>query len=419
MVKLALAVLALAAGCKGDINAAYCAAHRDDPDCLTEGVMMRDAPTPECETSAQCVGDPEGGVCDTSTQQCVECLPGGESSCIMGQVCGADQKCVGCVKDGDCASSVCLGTRSCANEDNILYVKPDGTGTTCDRDAACTLTTAVAQLTATRNIIKLTIVPGVDYDVPPITINQPFAVQIIGRGVELETEGPGAAISVTNANVEIVGLTIGEAQGNGVTCTSSSLTLQEMKLVENEGYGLMATGCNVNVKRSYFSGHVPGAIFITGGESEIRNNVIHNNGNENLETGVVRIVGGTGRLVFNTIVKSISRGGGQRVGGVFCTEISEGSFAVAQNIIADPGDGDALGGNCTVRDNFLRSVAEAAFVSDIDFHLTAQSPVEVIRDVNSTIVDADCAANGGIDDLDGEARPSNTYCDRGADEYRP
>ena len=94
---------------------------------------------------------------------------------------------------------------------------------------------------------------------------------------------------------------------------------------------------------------------------------------------------------------------------------------MAQNIIVAYGDGKPIGGTCTVRDNFIRTTAaEARFVSTTDFHLTAQSPPVLILDVPSAIVSSDCAdGDGNIDDIDGQARPYNDFCDRGADEYRP
>lgn len=420
--RIALAVLALVAGCKGDLNPTYCAQHREDPDCLGYGVTMLDAPTRECATSAECTGNPNGGVCDTTAKLCVECLPGGESSCDVAQFCSADQKCVGCVIDDDCMSGVCLPSRSCAVDDNILYAKPDGTGTLCTSAEPCTLTTAVEQLSIVRHIIKLA---SGDYSDPPLSIDETFGVQILGRGAVYEPpDGSGDAITATGANLEIVGLRIQDADLSSVRCTGPGvLTLQEVVLEQSAGRGVIATGCNVSIKRSDLSKHPQGAISLTGGQHEIRNNMIHDNGNSDLETGAVQIVGGQGRLRFNTIVNTLSKAGNTRVGGVACTELVAGGFAVAQNIIANYGGGDAVGGNCTVRDNFIRAtVAEANFRSPTDFHLTAQSPagLGLIRDDSSTLVSLDCAeGTGNIDDVDGQARPYADFCDRGADEYRP
>jgi hypothetical protein len=272
-----------------------------------------------------------------------------------------------------------------------------------------------------RHIIKLTRVPGTNYTDAPITIDEPFGVQIIGTGVVYAPEDSGDAITASGANLDIVGLTISDIEGSGVRCTGGALTLQQMSITKSSGYGVNAVGCNVSVRRTDLSRHPAGAIFLTGGVHEIRNNVIHDNGNSNLETGVVRIVGASGRMRFNTIVNTLSRGGGQRIGGISCSELTSGAFAVAQNIIVNYGAGDPIGGTCTVRDNFIRSsAAEVQFASATDFHLTAQSPVGLIRDDSSTVVSSDCSeGDGHIDDVDGEARPYNNFCDRGADEYRP
>jgi hypothetical protein len=415
------------AGCKGDLNPAYCAQNRDDPDCLTVGVPTLDAATPECSSNPECVGDPGGLVCDTVAQQCVECLVGDDSSCPPMQVCGVDQQCVGCATDDDCASGVCLATRTCALAENILYAASGGAGPDCTVGAPCTFTVAAAKLSTGRHIIKLN-GGGADYAEPPITIAAGFGVQIIGtNAVYRPTGGPpeGAAITATGVNLEILGLTIASSVGSGVACTQATsglLSLFDATITESGAYGVIASNCDVTLQRSQLSLHPAGAIFVTGGTHEIRNNIIHGNGTSSLETGAVQIVNANGRLRFNTIVNTVSRSGGQRIGGVACSEATAGGFVVAQNIIANWGNaGTAIGPGCTVRDNHqTQDIASVRFVSTTDFHLTASSPPAAVLNANTPAVSADCTEGSGhIDDIDGQSRPAENYCDRGADEYRP
>lgn len=424
MVRLACVALLVVAGasCKGDLNPAYCAANRSDPDCLVNGVELLDAPVkPECTSSAECSNNNNGQVCDTAAGHCVECIDGVDKTACTGAttVCGTDQQCHGCVTDGSCASGVCLATQACADMSEILYVTPTGTGD-CTRSLPCTLGVAVGMLMPPRHIIKLSRVPGTDYTDPPITISVPQPVQIIGKEAVWTPSGTSTAITMTNANLEILGLTIKNAGLDGIQCMAGSLTLQETSLLKSGSIGVEGTACNVTITRSHLSEHPNGAIVLTGGSHEIRNNIIDHNGNSALDGGVVQIAGSAGRLRFNTIVRSISRSGGQRVGGLTC---SGGGFLVAQNILADWGSApNSIASSCVTRDNFVnRDITTVKFVdADTNFHLTPQSPSPDILDAATNQVLLDCAeGDGHIDDIDGEARPYPVFCDRGADEYRP
>lgn len=425
--RLAVAALLLAGGgCDRQLNPAYCATHRDDPDCLSGGLVTLDAAAPECASDMDCTADPGRPVCDVAAQRCVECIDGvNESVCAAtNEVCGTDQECHGCVRDGDCmASGVCLATQSCALEQNILYAIPAGTGTSCSRTAPCTLTGAVEQLSPQRFIIKLANVPGTDYTDAPVTFDQPFSVQLIGKGVTFRPNGVGDGITASGSSLEILGLAIRGATGAGVRCTAGALAVQEATIATSGAWGIDASDCNVRVMRSRISQNPEGAISLSGGEHLLRNNILDENGNTaTLEQGNVRILGATGRFVFNTLVKNQSRNGGSRVGGVFCDDAAA-EFVVAQNLLAEWGNSAALSDTCTLRTNYTtQTIADVKFVSDTDYHLTAATPAgtNAVRNDPSVVVDMDCSDDGGhIDDIDGETRPAENYCDRGADEYRP
>ncbi len=423
MVRLALAALVVVlAGCKGELNPSYCGVHREDPDCLTSGVDLLDAPAgPQCTADPDCTGATP--VCDTAVGHCVECLL--STSCPSMQVCGTDQRCHGCVTDGDCASGVCQATQSCAMEQNILYAIPNGSGTECSRTSPCAFSTAVGQLTATRFIIKLGNVPGTKYTDAPITVDEPYGVQIIGTGVTYAPAAGEAAITASGANLEILGLTIENASATAVRCTSGVLTLQGMTLDQSGGYGVQATDCSLRVSRTRLSNHPLGAIAAGAGMHEIVNNIVSDTGTgSNIENGAVTITAATGgRLAFNTIVNTSSRSG-NRIGGISCTEATAGAFAVAQNVVAAWGSANNAsgpGGNdqCTFRENFeTQNLGSVGFTPD--YHLTAATPAGSIRDANTPAMQADCSTQSVyLDDIDRQARPFNNFCDRGADEYRP
>jgi hypothetical protein len=326
------------------------------------------------------------------------------------QVCGSDQRCHGCVTDGDCASGVCQATQVCAMEQNILYAIPNGSGTDCSRTSPCTFSSAVGQLSATRFIIKLGNVPGVNYTDAPITVDEPFGVQIVGSGVTYVPGTGDAAITASGANLEILGLTINNASSTAVRCTAGVLTLQNMTITRSGGYGVQATSCNLRVARTRLTGHPLGAISAGAGTHEIVNNIVADTGTgNNIDLGAITITGATGgRVAFNTIVNTSSRSG-NRTGGISCTEAGAGSFAVAQNIIAAWGSANNATGpggtdQCAFRENFeTQSIGSVSFSPD--FHLTAATPAGSIRDANTPAMQADCSSQSVyIDDIDRQAR---------------
>jgi hypothetical protein len=414
------------AACEGQLNAAYCADHLDDVDCRNAGLVRVDAPRPECTSDPDCATSPSGLVCDTGRNVCVQCIKDTNDAICTSQtmVCGSDQKCHGCIVDSDCGSTsmVCLPSQSCAAEATVLYAAPQASGSACTKAAPCPLATAVEQLTATRHIIKLTTTfSGVDYLAEPITIDEPFGVQIIATGTTLTPIGDGDAITASGQNLEILGMTITGAVGAGVKCTAGILTLRRTIVTASTGFGLDSTACTLTVERSRFSANKLGGIQVASGEAELRNNILDRNGTSSSTgtvDGAMHIVNASGRAVFNTIALNLSRGGGSdRIGGIKCT--SEGGFALKRNIVADNGNTNILVTGCTSIGNYdTRDVTTVKFLNTNDFRLTAQSPPgAVLDDPGAT---DDCKVNGAlIDDYQGDPRPTNSFCDVGSDELEP
>jgi hypothetical protein len=425
---LVAAMIALGlVGCGKQLNPEYCAANPNDTDCRGHDLVMIDAPQ-GCMSNAMCTTDPAKAVCELDTGNCVQCVPGGDTSACTtatGMLCGQDRLCHGCLVDTDCSSLVCLPTGMCAAESDVLYASPMGGGN-CGRLTPCTFTEAVAMLTATKKTIKLTTtISGTDYSDPPITIDKPAL--IIGTGTTLTPTGSGPAITVDTAAVEIMGITVSGATTDGIACTKGTLTLRRAILRANTGYGVHTTGCDATIERCKLTLNTGGGMFIDDGTFEIRNNFVGpTNGNTNLQTGAIRLNKGKGRVVFNTVAKNLSeQGGGARVGAMSCA--ASGGFTVVHNIfVANGAANNEVGGDCTYMFNYVghdNDFGLVKFVSLTDFHLTAQSPTGnpiLIRE--DPDADKDCRVNGVdgayIDDIDGQARP-NGLCDRGADEYLP
>src|SRR5687768_10246492 len=235
-VLVALVAVCAMLGCGRTLNPAYCADHPEDVDCKNAGLVAIDAP-PGCAANG-CVGNPNGTVCDTATQQCVQCIVGVDDNACVGEtmICGDDNLCHGCIYDAHCTSSVCLPNGSCAMEGDVLYARPAGTGD-CSLANPCSFTTAVQMATTARHIIKLTATNGTVYREPPIAFTMPIAIQVLGPSTTFQPTQDGDAITVTMGNVELVGLTVSTATGataDGVSCTGTArLGLSRMSIVDN------------------------------------------------------------------------------------------------------------------------------------------------------------------------------------------
>ncbi len=422
---------AAAAGCKGELNAAYCADHLDDEDCRNAGLVRVDAPAPECVDNAGCAGNPRGGVCDTARNMCVQCIDNVDETACTSQmmVCGTDQTCHGCIVDSDCGttSMVCLPSQSCATESAVLSAAPDEFGPDCTKAAPCSVATAVSKLSTERHIIKMTTTTasGVDYVGGAIEINTPaFGVQIIATGTTYKsTDATKPVLTAAGQNLEVLAMTILDPLNTGIACTGGTLTLRRVSVSGSPQRGLEATGCTLTVERSRFSSNKLGGMQITTGKAEIRNNIIDRNGTSGsggTVDGAIHIVGAEGRLAFNTIALNLSRGGGSdRVGGIKCIAAAAGFFIV-RNIVVDNGNLNIFGASCSAVGNYTSNDADTvSFLNTNDFKLTSQSPeVSVLDDPAAT---DDCKVNGVyIDDFhSSQLRPQNNFCDVGADELEP
>lgn len=417
-------------GCKGELNAAYCAEHLDDEDCRNAGLVRVDAPAPECVANADCTGNPRGSVCDTARNMCVQCIDDVDETACSSQmmVCGTDQTCHGCIVDSDCetTSMVCLPSQSCAMESGVLYTAPTEVGPDCTKAAPCAVATAVGKLSPERHIIKLTTtVNGVDYVGGAIEINTPaFGVQIIATGTTYKSTDAGKPVlTAAGQNLEVLAMTIVDPLDTGIVCTGGTLTLRRVSVTGSPQWGLDTTGCTLTVERSRFSANKLGGMQITSGKAEIRNNILDRNGTSGSSgtvDGAIHVVSAEGRIAFNTIALNLSRGGGSdRVGGIKCIAAAAGFFIV-RNIVVDNGNLNIFGASCASVGNYTSNDADTVnFLNTNDFKLTAQSPdVSVLNDPAAT---DDCKVNGVyIDDFhSSQLRPQTNFCDVGADEYEP
>lgn len=429
MIRSCLVLAVLATGCM-KTSATYCATHGDD----LVHCPMPDAPAgPSCASSSDCASTPSTGVCNTTTEMCVQCNAAtSQTSACSGTrpTCGDDDVCRGCRTHTECPSLACLPDGSCGSDANVAFV--DGTpgvtlSSACTQAAPCGKVSDALGLTPSRPFIKIT--GAVDENV---TISNRDVTLIAAPGARL-VKGSGTLISVAGtSNVSVFDLQIGDIVGSsvvGVDLTSSligTVSLHRVRVVNNSRGAIVVNGGTLSLQRSTVIENLGGGIDVRNSATgfDIRNNFVLFNGKA-IGTGtttfggvLIALLSGTGRLEFNTIAYNQS-GDLQSVPGIACSGSSNsatGNLVYANRRADVVSDATQYGGNCQYGSTFKAASGDLGFrnpdTSALDAHLTASSPSS-IRDVAG-----DCTAFTTTD-FDGQPRPLGAACDLGADEFAP
>lgn len=245
---------------------------------------------------------------------------------------GDSHICRQCEAHGECFSGVCDAGR-CVSTVEIIHMSSNGVDGTndCTNPApgmGCrTLTYAIGKVTSTRKYIVLepSTTPYQARDTAGAAEVSGVLVHIIGYGSAVRRTGDGTVLELrANADVTVEGLAIEYAiNGDGVYCSSSSLTLRNAFVRSNDGVALVGSACSLRASRSTFTANETGGLVLTGGSSfNIVNNVIYNNGN--ITTGIyggvsISVSTSNNVLEFNTIALNATQSG--VVDGVDCTNI--------------------------------------------------------------------------------------------------
>jgi hypothetical protein len=434
----------LAAGCDRQLNAEWCAQHREDQECINAGLVQIDAPKP-CPEQACTM--PGALACDTARGGiCVQCVPGmADPSCH----CASDDMCHDCLVNADCGvGGLCLsddtcvggGSGSAGSPDDLLYATPGGTGD-CSQAMKCSLSKAISMVTSARQAIEL---DAGTYHEGPLTITQSMVLigpspgsghvyqdptDATGRAV-ITGAASGPVISVTGGMVALFELTIAGSPDNaGITCNAATVQLYHDVIRDNPHEGINASACPLTIERSVFennatTGQNYEAIFANNsGPIAIRNNFVYGNGNSHSVNGAVHFAGSTaGDFRFNSVgfnhaLPRQGNGNGNgndfstsSVGGVLC---DASMVTVRDNVISrnDTTDFAFTQNGCQPTNSYIGG--DPVFQSSTDLHLTAASPQPAI--VNNSA--SDCTYAKGYD-IDFDARPMGGVCDLGADESR-
>jgi hypothetical protein len=276
----------------------FCDNHGEYP--ASQGVSKTCIPTPmgACATSVDCTADSpvcgtaqhcEGCVQDVDCSRyaptlrcgkggtCVECLNSNDCLAAESPVCdGSTATCRVCKMDEECKSGICeKATGLCMAEEKILYVDTAGGATPdCSRASPCkTIQQAIDDVDGFRSWVH----------VAPGTYSGGFsvsgkAVQIVANGAEL---GQGFGIEVTgSATVSIEGLGVTGSASAAVSCSKDAqghaptLALIRMSM-EPIGYGVVATGCALDLREVTITGSGGDAIYaINGGSLSVARSTI-------------------------------------------------------------------------------------------------------------------------------------------------
>ncbi len=437
---LSLAAIALSrarlARCSTRPNPAFCCS--DPADCARFGISDEER---ACADGFACVGNTcvrsscetdgctaAAPVCDAVADVCVGCTdPADCAGFPDSQVCDvATGACVACV-DSACPSGACAEDGTCAAEESVVYLHPDGQDAVpCSRAQPCKdLQFGVQQTTSARNHIVLA--PG-SYTLPAsphqLTAQVTTAprLTIHGGGATL-TGGSGdgfiiVGLPVTLRDLEIVNPTPSEGIAIGISATT---VLERMKIrgyigiatsaqtrlvdvdVRATNLGIRNSG-SLTIDRATISGGAIG-IVSTSGSVDITNVLVSGTSGIGLD-----FTSTSGSVAFSTITDTGN--GGTGTPGMRCQGLF---FSVRSTIVWTPASPLRAGieGGCNLQSSIVGPIgvvgamsSDPVFVNPAagDFHLSGGSPA---RDLVDT---------GPATDFEGEPRPRGARFDIGADE---
>ncbi|MCW5803955.1 MAG: right-handed parallel beta-helix repeat-containing protein [Deltaproteobacteria bacterium] len=381
-----------------------------------------DGPPTGCTMSSECAAPTP--VCDvTGSASCVQCTTAEAGACEGATpVCGDDHTCRGCVAHSECSTAACLSDGTCALSPSVAYVDPSGTdNATCTQATPCT---SVAKALATnRPFVKF---KGATDEA--VTLNGQDVTFLADPGAKLTRTSNGLLLEVRGASkLQVFDLEISGASGVGnpgismPTGSTATVSLTRVKLLNNAGGGISASGGTLTIAQSTVSGNAGGGVSVSGGATfAVVGNVFFNNGSQTGSVGGVSITvpqNVANRLEFNSFNKNqVQLGLGS---AIHCVA---GTFTARNNVMSENGsltNMEQVGGTCAHTFSIARpgslpggignSAQDPLFANTTtgDLHIAAGSPARRAADPTSDLT--------GIarQDIDGDVRVSPA--DIGAD----
>jgi hypothetical protein len=378
-----------------------------------------------------CTASDSSCVCMNPPGVCVECTTTDERNCGGTKPqCGSDNRCRACRANDECDSGACLETGACAMPTQIIYASMNGASTPgCGAlGAECSITQALMEVTASRNIVRLapgnyTVggTDGVDFGAASGTL--------IARGAVLTRTTSGPLVSVRNGqSLNLIGgILRGPNVSDGVRCnTGSKLQIHEAIIEQMNQNGVLIDSCDFTVSRSIIRANLRGGITMLNlpKVATITNNYVYKNGQLSSSPvgGMSLKLSPGSKVEFNTVVDNFADYGSSTAGGIICD--GQGYDAPYNLVYRNQGGTsgvDQVIGTCTFQGSYQQAAQmplENAVMfenpndANPSYRLTSGSPGEV-RD---RVVTGYTCQN--LTDFEGDARPQGSACDCGADEYR-
>ena len=419
-----------------------------------------------CTANAACSAVPGSPVCDLSLTppECVHCTAADHALCTGTTPACTAHTCVACSVDADCdTGSLCLPTGACAGPSETIHAVSSGgstDSTTCGgtgAGSACTLTAALAAVTATKNVIKLD--DAGPYKADSNGFIAATNVTILAHGATLTRNDPGPILSINSAvAVTIVDGTLQTANGtggDGISCNGGTLNVIGTTIKTCDESAIDATNCSVAVSKADFNNNskrnpaiaglypginvsggsitlsrsvitaTPGGGIIVGNNAKfiiVGNAFLANGDAASLNSGGISIAttpNSDNRLDFNTVSANKSQDG--VAPGVRCVVAG---FVAKNNIISNNIGTPPVDGGCkyaysdiiptvpTANDGGMNISTDPMLIDPtMDFHLQSTSMARGHADPNADL------SGIALRDIDGDLRAAPA--DIGADQFVP
>ncbi len=391
----------------------------------------RNAATPRCGSSGKCVG----------------CISNSDCKTLSAPSCGAQNTCGPCQSAADCQSHVCNSDGSCAAPADVIFVDNNNCSGSSHSgsmtDPFCSIQDAV---TAASSFSKslLSVAPSImPYDSVSITSVPTAGLYLssssgAAASVQIHPSGiVNAAVTVTGTGpgkVVISGFDIAApgspSKSNGIACSGNAdLTVLQSRIHDTSS-GVTASSCTLTLDGVRLYENDVDGINLTGTNYTINNVMLWYND----AAGIV-LSNSNGTLRFVTVFANGSVTASQG-SGISC---GAGTNAVADSIVlrnlsnsANLTDNQIVGcvvDNTVVTDDSVASTAGATKITTVDFNNTNSGDPRTfdlrLKPASASTANAACcidkvpSSTGLIDhDIDNIHRPQGPSWDIGAAEVQ-